>query len=810
MSVDRGHVFIGVLLVLVCSGISAPVTSAEGSAGGNSRKEQFRDDPRGRANWFLRGRAPRAGGLAAAPGSPAQSLLDSVDQAVGMEGNPATAPSSSPGLAGASTPKWVEIGPKPQLTDWGPVSGRVTALAVDLKNDPSGNTIYVGTAFGGVWKSTNALKPVPHFEALSDRWPSLSVGSLALDSSTNPPTLYVGTGEANNALDSYYGVGVIVATDGGKKWSKPVFRADKGKHSFLGGSVSRILVDSTNPKLLIAAISTASNSLGKVPDVGIYESNDAGQSWKMKLDLTLNGAPKSCSDIAYDPKHHLYFAAVGGLGIYEYQPGRKWTLTASPFHDAPVSDTTFARASLAVRKDVNGALNLWSVISDKDGNLSQPSASDTGLVLSTDEGKSWNPIAAPKTADLFGDRSQGWYDQVIAAPEKTGLLLLGGIDIWSSQAVQNGWTNLTNAYGANPSCHPDQHAIGIIDASTWIIGNDGGIWLTRDAGAHWSDLNNDIGAIQLMSATPDRVNASRFIGASQDNGTAWAGGAVAWSTTLLGDGGYTVANSHQDGQYFTEQFGVSIYRSDDAGHNWQSIIDNQSISTDEEKHSAFYLPYTLLPSGNQLIVGTFRVWRGPTNPTAPTDWQPISGRLGAEGSYIESLAAATDGSSPVYAATSDGHIYQNDAADSATAADHWKEITGPSVPQSRDFGCLTIHPDGTKVFLGILGFGTGHVYLYSTTATGQNWVDISNNLPNSPVNSILVDPLFPNDVYVATDIGVFVATDGGTQHSNWKLYGPNLPRSAVLQLKLTPTSPRQILAATHGRGAWSIPPVHTQ
>jgi photosystem II stability/assembly factor-like uncharacterized protein len=620
--------------------------------------------------------------------------------------------------------------------------------------------------------------------------------------------LYVGTGEANNSLDSYYGVGIMVASDGGKKWSKPVFKADNGKHSFLGGSVSRILVDPVNPNLLIAAISTASNSVGKVPDVGIYESTDAGQSWKMKLNLTVNGVPKSCTDIEYDPKTRLYFAAIGGLGIYQYQPGHKWTATASPFQNVMVSDANFSRASLAIRDEVDGTSMLWSLISDSDGKLSRPSGSDTGLVLSKDSGKSWVPVAAPKTADLFGDRSQGWYDQVIAAPDKTAVLLLGGIDMWSSSTTPSTWTNLTNAYGSNPSCHPDQHAIAIVDGRTWIIGNDGGIWLTRDAGNHWSDLNSDIGAIQLMSATPDSANASRFIGASQDNGTAWAGGAVAWSTTLLGDGGFTTENPYQNGQYFTEQFGVSLYRSDDSGHNWQPIIDNQSISEGEEKQSAFYIPYKVLPGGDQLILGTFRVWRGPVKPSSPTDWKPISGRFGAGDSYIEVLAVA-DASDLVYAATSDGHVYQNDAAHSANAGDHWKEITGQNLPQSRNFGSITVDPkDARRVFLGIQGFGTGHLYLYATTQAGQEWVDISNNLPNTPVNSILVDPMFPSDVYVATDIGVFVTTDGGSQHSNWKLFGPNLPRSAVLQLKITATSPRQILAATHGRGAWSINPLH--
>jgi photosystem II stability/assembly factor-like uncharacterized protein len=775
-------------------------------------QQKFRDDPRRTADWFLKGRAPSKTGLAAAPVPPASNLLDSVDQISLLEENPATAATRGPGLASGTTPKWVELGPSPQLSDWGPVSGRVTALASDLKNDPTGNTLYVGTAFGGVWKTTQALQPAPHFVPLSDRWPSLSVGSLALDSRTNPPTIYVGTGEANNSLDSYYGVGIITITDDGKKWSKPVFKADKNKHSFLGGSVSKILVDPLDPKFLLAAIGTAANSVGKNPDVGIYESADGGNSWAMKFDLMIDGVARNCTDIVYDATHQSYFAAVNGLGIYRYQRGKKWTQTTSPFQGVPASDTNFSRISLAVRTGSGGQVTVWALIADKDGNLSRAASDVTGLVQSVDGGKSWQNVTVPSPSDaLFGARRQGWYDQLVAAPAGSNAVILGGIDVWVSQSAGDphaSWINTTSAYGDVPASHPDQHAITLINQKVWIIGNDGGVWLTRDEGKHWSDINNDIGSIQLMSVTPDGAIPSRLIAASQDNGTAFGAGSVAWSTTLLGDGGFTLGNPGNAQQFFTEQFGVSIQRSDDAGRSWKQIIDNQSISEEEEKQAAFYLPYVLLPGDtDQLLVGTTRVWRGPVTPTAPGDWTPISSVLAGDGGYIQGFAVSSSAPDVAYAVTSDGRVYVNGVVRSPSPGDEWKDISDNRLPTGRPFGCIAVHPaDPKEAFIGVQGFGSGHVF--KTTNGGEGWDDISGNLPNTPVNSIVIDPLSPDDVYVATDVGVFVVTDGGKTGSKWKLLGPNLPRSAVLQLNISSTSPRRILAATHGRGAWSISPLH--
>jgi photosystem II stability/assembly factor-like uncharacterized protein len=476
-----------------------------------------------------------------------------------------------------------------------------------------------------------------------------------------------------------------------------------------------------------------------------------------------------------------------------------------------VSDANFSRASLAVRKGSDRRDVIWVLIADKDGNLSQPTTADTGLVRSVDGGKSWQSVTVPTPADsLFGTRGQGWYDQFVALPPGSDTAVLGGIDVWVSPSggdAQSSWINTTTAYGQVPATHPDQHTIALISPATWIIGSDGGVWLTRDAGKHWSDINNDIGTIQLMSVTPDLAIPSRLLGASQDNGTVFGAGSVAWSTTLLGDGGLTLANPRNDQQFFTEQFGVSIQRSDDGGRSWQQIIDNQSISEEEEKAAAFYLPYALLPgTTDQLLVGTMRVWRGPVNPSTPADWTPISDVLAGAGAYIQAFGV-TSSADTAYAVTSDGRVFVNSAVSSSSPTDQWREVSGNALPKGRPFSCIVVHPaDPKSAFIGVQGFGPGHVF--KTTNGGERWDDVSANLPNIPVNSIVMDPLNPDDVYVATDIGVFVTTDGGSPNSKWKSFGPNLPHSAVLQLNIAATSPRQIIAATHGRGAWSITPLH--
>ncbi|MGH9474003.1 MAG: WD40/YVTN/BNR-like repeat-containing protein, partial [Terriglobales bacterium] len=195
-------------------------------------RRKFRDNPEGRQAWFARGRQ-------APPGQPAAWYLQRARRQ--LERIPVLRPRGSPPAAtlahgavrllGAPQPEfggqWTALGPAPETTSyWGDVAGRVTALALDPA-DSTGNTLYMAAAYGGLWKSTNAMGASPSFIPIGDNLPTLAVGSIAIDDALSSPAIFVGSGEPNNSGDSYYGAGIFASTDGGQTWTQST-QADGG------------------------------------------------------------------------------------------------------------------------------------------------------------------------------------------------------------------------------------------------------------------------------------------------------------------------------------------------------------------------------------------------------------------------------------------------------------------------------------------------------------------------------------------------------------------------------------------------------
>ncbi len=146
-------------------------------------------------------------------------------------------------------PRWTSLGPAPLASDasgvgqqdynW--VSGRATAVAIDPA-DPTANTVYLGGAYGGVWKSTNAATQSPGNVAwtpLIDDQATLAVGAIAIQPGGNRSVIVVGTGEANSSTDSYYGLGILRSPDAGQTWT--LIPSDiTGTRSFAGMAFSKI------------------------------------------------------------------------------------------------------------------------------------------------------------------------------------------------------------------------------------------------------------------------------------------------------------------------------------------------------------------------------------------------------------------------------------------------------------------------------------------------------------------------------------------------------------------------------------------
>ena len=792
-------------------------------------REHFEaDHPEARAAWFSAARQAPAGGQPRAwyymhAWRHAQRMPHLIP---GRTGN-GTSGRMSAHMATVSG-NWTELGPHPENSgQYGAVAGRVTAIAVDNGKDPSGNTIYIGTAYGGLWKSTDALSANPTFTPIGDTMPTLAVGAIALDSSASPTKIYVGTGEANYAVDSYYGVGILSSTDGGHTWTSASH--DTQLHSFFGLTWSRILIDPANPKIVLAAASYSGDYLsqgGSMTTLGLFVSTDGGLTFASKL----TGPP--CTDLVYDSQTHTYDAVFAGNGIWaSSDQGTTWKALSSPFANSiKPSGTNFARASLAAR---NGVLSV--LIAEPDEKVSTPTvcpvtvtsatSCDTGLAQSSDGGNTWVPVAVPGSKPSTSEDSlfcadpnncQGNFDQYVAMPAGTNDLVIGGIDAFRSSGgngLSETWTNLTQSYGSG-TVHPDEHAFASnADGSVWFIGNDGGIWRSSDKGASWTNLNASLGVIQFISVSADLGQNGVYFGGSQDNGTALSDPAkpLLWNLIWGGDGGYTFDNPVQTQQYFSESPGFEIVRSDDGGKNFVGVVDSTTI-TDP---AGFYVPYAFSPDFTQAYVATTKVWQGPSNPTSPGNgWKAISGDLTGQNcsptqlpSFLSAIAVAPSDPNTIYVGSSTGAISVSTNATSTQPT--WQ---GLQLSCAHPVGAVAVDPANPKIAYatvqGFLGMSGGHVY--ATTDGGSSWSSVGNNLPDVPVNSIVIDPNTPQNLFIGTDTGVFVTSDGGSDvlmHPvSWSQLGAGLPATAVLQLKLAQENGTQtLIAATHGRGAWSIP-----
>jgi hypothetical protein len=295
---------------------------------------------------------------------------------------------ASSGIGGS----WISLGPLPLpsdasgigLQDYNWVSGR-TAVAID-PNDPSGNTVYAGGAYAGVWKSSNAgaMSPNPATVTsapLTDDQPTLAVGSIAIQPQLSNPdpaksVVLVGTGETNSSADSYYGLGILRSADGGQSWTL-ISQDVTGTHSFAGLGFSQIAFNTANPNLVVAA--AASASLGVLEGLenpvtvnrGIYYSTDAGISWQAASisDASVLIDPSSITSVVYNAAAGKFYAAVRFHGFYSSADGANWvrlvvqpgtglTGAACPAQSAAPSSCPIYRGEMAVVSNRLGASGL--------------------------------------------------------------------------------------------------------------------------------------------------------------------------------------------------------------------------------------------------------------------------------------------------------------------------------------------------------------------------------------------------------------------------------------------------------------------
>ncbi len=606
---------------------------------------------------------------------PAPSSTHPPEQSLG--GAPAF-PSSA-----ASTTGWAPLGPAPLASDatgdgaqdynW--VSGRATSVAIDPA-DTSGNTVLLGGAYGGLWKSTNAgsLNSNPAsvtWQALIDDQPTLAVGAIALQPG-NSSVILVGTGETNSSGDSYYGLGILRSADGGSTWTQ-IQSAATGQ-SFLGIGFSKIAFSTANPNL-VAAATAGDNGLyvgreedGNSTARGLYYSQDGGLTWNRVI-LSDGAVPASATAVIYNQSQGAFYAFIRRHGLYSSTDGQHFTrLTTQPSAGlasglCPLGSN--ATSCLIYRGEFGvvpgrNELYVWVVDVQPDG-FGNPAPVDEGIWRSTNGGTSWTQIPDNGITNCgdsaFGPDSgcgveQGHYNLELAAvPNSAGTdVYAGAINLYKCTIVsgttctQGDWINLTHVYGCNPGplgapahVHPDQHGLAFMVASGKALGyfaHDGGISRTLDGYAglntgsctgtnQFDSLSESLGSMaEFVSFSVHPTNADILLGGTQDNGspkTSTATGNSTWQNALGGDGGFNAINPANPNEWFAANPYLTILKCElgtacnDTG--FFEVVSPANLGGDQ---GAFYTPYILDPQNTgEMLVGTCRVWRISTSGTAP-------------------------------------------------------------------------------------------------------------------------------------------------------------------------------------------------
>jgi sugar lactone lactonase YvrE len=713
------------------------------------------------------------------------------------------------------------------------VGGRITALA-----QTRDGTWFAGAADGGVWRSTDqAQQWTPVFDSQA----SLSIGALAV----NPVdgSLWVGTGEANVSQDSYAGTGVYRSSDDGATFQR------------VGDtSTGNPLESHTSFRL---AFDPAGNAYDAT-DNGLFRYSAATGQWTEVLYPagTVDNPPydQQVTDVAVVPGSGgtEVIAAIGwhgpgntqNNGFYQSTNGGITFGQVTPTGDIDAGDigrTTFAYSADGTK--LYAIVQSLAKIAAGDESVLQgiyvasgSPASLTGpWTLIGNEAKLAASGSALQVGSGYGVGVQAWYNQDLAVdPANPDHVYAGLEEVFESSDAGSHWVTASPYWNYGLSCgsacpnttHPDQHAM-MIAGGQIVIGNDGGVYSrplsdTQQYG-DWTDLNATLHDLQYYDARAGKLPARGVgvVGGLQDNGTSVLDSNQSQMVEPAGGDGFDVVVDPQNANNMVGEYtDGTMYASTDGGHTFQYYVSPTCVGQetlgltprpDCDPSARFVTPFTMdQQSKNTWLTGGRFVWITTSGwSTQCTDtscsWNAVYD-TGA-GHAITALSS-THGGQVVYAAWVGGGGNPGAAFASGIATNYggtWHQLNTTGLPD-RYIAGVTVDPTNAAhayaIFNGysrrwIPGGGVGHVF--ETWNGGQSWTDISGSLPDVASDALV---LSGGQLALATDLGVYTATEGQGASTSWSRLGTGLPNASVDDVTLGPDG--YIYAATHGRGIWRI------
>lgn len=645
------------------------------------------------------------------------------------------------------------------------------------------------------------------------------IGNIAVDPATSGTTqvLLAGIQGISNTANS----GIWRSTDGGADWARVIPTNNVTNFPAPNDYGTGVAFDPTDAtgNTVYAALGIpfcASNVCGQSGDEeldnGVYKSSDSGMTWSR-----LSSLDNAAANVGISSANYGRITIATGPAASSGKPGELIVTMADI--------TTSSSNLLGVFESTDGG-NTFNALGNTPAFCNAQCFYDMAAII--------NPTNPQEIVLGGGPSAIGGAD-----PQNCGNFP-GGSGISAAILSTDGgntWNDISCDNSSGTFIHVDTHAFAFSPNGNFYIGNDGGVWaspnvITGPPGAQtWINLNSSLDLTQFYpgnSIHPSNPEVG-FAGA-QDNGTQIFTGDLNWADTqACGDGGWTAIDPSTPSTVYAacedvRQVGILNKNQLDGApgpndQNWV-ILDTPAMDAD---NADFVPPLALDPSASENVYfGTYRVWQS-TN--GGISWNAMSQDLTGETTnpqcgggvcVVTSLSVAPSDSNTLYVGTDVGAIWVSTNATAATPT--FSEIDQANTPERVVTQVVASPASPSVAFAAFSGFAgafsddLGH--LFETTDGGTTWTDISchnsgncgspltTDLPNTPVNDVVVDPndLTNNTLYVATDVGVFVTTNGG---AGWSELASGLPQVECTSLKLDNTA-RVLRVGTHGRGDWDL------
>lgn len=684
------------------------------------------------------------------------------------------------------------------------MSGRVTAIDVNLSNEEQ---IYVGTASGGVWYSSNGGVT---WEPIFDKNDVLSIGALKINQS-NPSEIWVGTGEGNPRNSQNSGGGVYRSLDGGKTWSLMGLEKTKVIH--------RILIDAQSPGTVY--VGAQGSAWGPHAERGVYKTTDGGATWTKSLYVN---EQTGIGELIMDPTNPKKLIAA----MWEF--GRKpWTFNSGGAgsglyitHDGGVHWTRIEQKEAGLPTGDLGRIGLAIAPSAPHIVYALVEAKENALYKSMDGGSKWAKVS---TDPNIGNRPF-YYAEIYVDP--TNELRLYSLWSYISMSEDGGKTFKVIADYGN-DVHPDHHALWIHPTrSNYLInGNDGGMNISYDRGKTWRFVAN-LPVGQFYHVNVDDEFPYQVYGGMQDNGS-WVGPGFTlksgditnhdWQEVFFGDGFDVVAKPDNTRYLYAMSQGGNLGMVDKVTGQTKFIRPNHPDSV--RLRYNWNAPLALAPDsecglyyGSQFVhysADCGQSWTiiSPdltTNDTSKQH-QDVSGGLTIDATNAEnnttllSITPSPVDPQVVWTGSDDGRLHiTRDGGES------WTDVYS-RLPGAPRYGWIPQIRVGSEkageafVVVNNYRMNDWSAYAYHTIDYGQTWSRIVDDGDvSSFTTSIIQDVEEPNLVFLGTDSGLYISVDKGR---SWNKWDNEFPSVQIRDMALQSTFGDLVLG-TFGRAFWVI------